>query len=178
MHLNVSQLLRETSGSRRTLAVDEKVALGDVGPESRFQGTVDLMRTDRGIWVTARLDSDVSCTCGRCLKQYRQPVRVSIEEEFLAKSDARTGTVVTHPVPDGFEDSYIAQDRMLDLSEAVRQYAALATPMKPVCSEGCLGICPTCGASLNEEQCNCDKAPMDARWGPLLELVSTTEDDS
>ena len=178
MHLNVSQLLKETSGSRRTLAVDEKVALGDVGPESRFQGTVDLMRTDRGIWVTARLDSDLSCTCGRCLKQYRQPVRVSIEEEFLVRPDPRGGAGVGNAGPFFTEDSYIAQDRILDLSEAVRQYASLATPMKPVCSDGCLGICPTCGVSRNEEQCDCDKAPRDARWGALLELVSTTEDES
>jgi len=41
--------------------------------------------------------------------------------------------------------------------------------MKILCAEDCKGLCPTCGANLNETDCDC-KAPVDARWASLKDL--------
>ena len=43
----------------------------------------------------------------------------------------------------------------------------LAIPMKPLCTEACLGLCPQCGANQNGEGCSCADSPVDARWGVL-----------
>ena len=66
----------------------------------------------------------------------------------------------------------IDEHHTLDLSEAARQYAIAAVPMKPLCDQDCLGICSACGVNLRENSCKCDKAPRDSRWSPLLELLS------
>ena len=59
MHINVSQLLKESSGSARSLTLDVRVPLEDSSPTVRVSGPVDLLRTDRGIWTSAALESRV-----------------------------------------------------------------------------------------------------------------------
>jgi uncharacterized protein len=47
----------------------------------------------------------------------------------------------------------------VDLSPAVREELALAAPAYPVCREDCAGLCPTCGADLNQGPCQCAVSP-------------------
>jgi len=46
----------------------------------------------------------------------------------------------------------------------------LAMPAHPLCGESCAGICPVCGANLNEEQCSCSDEKIDPRWAALAEF--------
>ena len=172
MIFNVSQLIKEPSGSRRTFQVNQAQILVDEAHTSRVLGTVRLLRTDQGIWVSARLDSEVQCTCSRCLKEHVQPIRMTIEEEFLPRVSSTTGAVLPD---DRAENFYIDELQVLDISEAVQQYSELSIPMKPVCHEGCAGICLACGLNLNDGTCECDKEPRDQRWGELLELVQADD---
>ena len=174
MLFNVSQLMREPSGSARTFEVDEAWTLTEGAHVSRVRGTVSMLRTDKGIWVSATLDSRAPCTCNRCLKEYQQPVHMAIEEEYFPVVDVDTGAAGDRS-GDGDEVFYVDHNHILDLREAARQYAAIGIPMKPVCREDCAGICPNCGANLNESPCTCDKTTRDGRWGPLAELVATSD---
>jgi len=167
--------MREPSGSSRFFEVDEEFALMNVGQSQRVRGTVELMRTDKGVWVSAKLDSEALCTCSRCLSDCRQPVRMTIEEECLpnGESDIEAGVAVDKG---GTEEKVgLDENHILDLTEAVRQYSALSMPMKPVCRDDCRGICFKCGANLNETSCQCDLTARDARWGPLLDLQASPE---
>ena len=64
----------------------------------------------------------------------------------------------------------IDEQHTLDLTEAVRQYALMATPMKALCKKDCAGLCQTCGKNLNEGKCHCPKDDNDLRWSKLAEL--------
>ena len=174
MYFNVAQLLKETSGSRRTYQVDETLALEENAAASCIAGTIRLLRTDQGVWVSAVLESQVTCRCSRCLTDYAQPIRMDIEEEYLSLVDIVSGARLD--LTEGGEENFIIDhNHILDLTEAVRQYAALSIPMKQVCDEGCKGLCMTCGASRNKAPCTCDDTPVDSRWAPLLELASAAE---
>ena len=81
MVMNVAQLLMEPSGSTRRYAVDDEFTAMEGGAVHRVWGSVKLLRTDRGVWVSAELDSESICACSRCLKEYRQPLRMTIDEE-------------------------------------------------------------------------------------------------
>ena len=176
MYINVSSLTRELSGSTRTVEIDERCALLERGEPSRVSGSVTMLRTEAGIWVSARLDSGVTSTCGRCLTEYVQPVHMAIEEEFLLEAGPYTRTRARRP-EDEDQYFYVGTDHVLDLTDAARQYATLNMPMKPVCREDCSGMCVKCGTSLNEATCRCDKAPASARWAALSTLVSGGEQD-
>ena len=73
--------------------------------------------------------------------------------------------------PDAFS---IDSQHVLDITEAIRQYAVLALPMKPLCKPDCQGLCPHCGRNLNEGQCSCPQKSVDARWTKLKELLKNT----
>jgi len=57
---------------------------------------------------------------------------------------------------------------VVDLAELATEQVQLATPLKPLCRESCQGLCPRCGADLNQGLCACPKTT-DSRWTPLLE---------
>ena len=174
MYFNVSQLLKEPTGSTRHYEVEEKLPINGAGLLSHFIGSVAFLKTDGGIWVSAGFESTVRCECSRCLEQYVQAVYLPIEEEYYPITEVDTGARLnSSDIP---EDSfYIDQNNVLDLTEALRQYSEMEIPMKPICKESCLGICVNCGVNLNEEQCQCEKNSVDARWGPLLEMASTND---
>jgi len=174
MYFNVSQLMKEASGARRDYQVEEAGPLKDDSP-CVVSGQVKFLRTDQGIWVSARLTSNVPNTCSRCLKEYEQPIDMAIEEEFLPVVDVATGAR-RNDSDESNEHFYIDHNHILDLAEAASQYASMAMPMKPMCRKDCPGICFTCGADLGNTTCDCDESQVDPRWNSLLEAVSADGD--
>ncbi len=55
----------------------------------------------------------------------------------------------------------------LDPGELAAEQLTLALPMKPLCNDSCRGLCPRCGADLNQGRCGCPEKT-DERWAPLL----------
>ncbi len=169
MYINVSGLTRESSGSTRTYEIDEDCDLLDGSGPRRLTGTVNLLRTDKGVWVSASLDTHTDSICGRCLAEYVQPLHMAIEEEFLFEIDPFTGTRTSRSEDDQY--FHIGPDQLLDLTESAIQYAALNMPMKPICRKECAGMCLDCGADLNESACSCESSPIDERWAALSMLL-------
>ena len=125
-------------------------------------GSVKLMRTDKGVWVSAEISTDARCACSRCLKEFSQRVDVAFEEEAFHTSERPSDEAQALT----FDDKWI-----LDLTEALEQYLHLAAPVKPMCREECRGICPRCGTDLNETACVCDHDTRDSRWAELLQTA-------
>jgi len=170
MRINVSQLLKESLGSLRQYQINEAVEIGEDKQSYPVLGEVELMRTDRSILVKGTLQTEPAITCSRCLNAFRCPLILRLEEEYFPTVDVITGAAI--PVPDEINCFTIDAQHILDLGEAVRQCALVATPMKPLCSEDCAGLCPTCGCNLNLKKCDCPSQPIDPRWLKLTELVN------
>lgn len=166
IEINVSQLLKSPVGSTRRYEIDDKTDIGDYFAFVR--GEVTLLRTGRGILVTGCLTTEVQLTCARCLGSFHHPVTLDVEEEYFPTIDIATGAIVKAPEdePGAFT---INQNNILNLGEAIRQYAVLAVPMKPLCRPDCAGLCPTCGANLNIGKCACPVKIIDPRWRKLAD---------
>ena len=172
MHLNVSQLMREPSGSTRHHTLDDTVVSSEGVDEIKIVADVKLMRTLRGVWISVKAGSDVRCTCARCLAEYLQPIRITIEEEALLSEDVSAGLI---DFDEADAPPLIDENRELDLSDILHQYASIATPMQPICREDCKGLCELCGINLNEMKCECNTELRDPRWDVLREVVSVSE---
>jgi uncharacterized protein len=170
MFYNVAQLLKEPVGSTRTYSIDETIPTGDGNAQDAFRGTVSLLRTDKGIWLSAGLDGHVWLVCGRCLKNYSYPMKLAIDEEYLPTVDIATGQSFQLPSP---EEGTFTVDRrhILSLMEAVRQYTITNQPMQPLCRKDCQGLCPVCGSDKNESVCICEERAAKPRWTLLLKLI-------
>jgi len=169
MQLNVSQQLKESIGSVRNYEVSEVVDIAGGGSDSLVQGKVKLMRTDRGILVASVLQTKIEVTCSRCLSLFSCPLTLNIEEEYFPTTDVVSGASL--PLPEEPGCFTIDEYHVLDLTEAIRQYALLATPMKPLCHEDCAGLCPNCGHNLNQGPCDCPVERVDPRWSALIRLL-------
>ena len=172
MRINVSQQLKAPIGSIRDYELSEIIDIAGDGSANLVQGEVRLMRTDRGILATGTLHTEVEVTCSRCLSLFSCPLTLNIEDEYFPTTDIVSGALL--PLPD--EPGYFTFDEhhVLDLTEAIRQYALLAVPMKPLCRKDCAGLCPNCGHNLNQGACHCLPQGGDPRWSELNKLASAS----
>ncbi len=167
MEINVSQQLKASVGSIRNYEVNETIDTGS--GSSMVQGKVRLMRTDRGILVKGILHTEVEVTCSRCLTLFSCPLGLNIEEEYFPATDVVSGTSL--PLPEEPGCFTIDERHTLDLTEAIRQSALLAIPMKPLCREDCAGLCPGCGHNLNQGPCNCLPQERESHRSELSKLA-------
>lgn len=169
VQINVSQQLKEPIGSIRDYKINEIVDIAD--DNCLIQGEIKLMHTNRSIIAKGTLRTEIERTCSRCLSLFSCPLSLNIEEEYFPITDVLTGIPLSLPDEPGCFT--IDENNILDLTEAIRQYALLATPMKPLCHQDCSGLCPTCGGNLNQTSCNCPPRPADSRWSELSKLILT-----
>jgi uncharacterized protein len=171
VRINVSQLLKLPIGATRSYRVSDRVNIA--GGDSLVQGEVSLVRTDRGILAKATLHTEVEIMCSRCLTLFISPLTLNIEEEYFPVIDVVSGSSLSPPNEPGC--FIIDEHHMLDLTEAIRQYALLAVPMKPLCRRACAGLCPACGRNLNQGICGCPSQDVDPRWSELRKLTLTND---
>jgi uncharacterized protein len=172
--INVSTLLEEPVGSvRRYVANTERVTVAEADYERTVDGSVALIRSDRGILVHAELHTIAALECGRCLEPVEEVLTIVFDEEFVPERRPDTGLPTPDLKPEEFR---IDEHRHLDLSEAVRQYEQSAIPLQPLCRADCAGLCPRCGQNLNQAQCDCPTDDTDDRWGALAGLADQLRD--
>ena len=168
MEINVSQLLQEPVGATRRWDIDDEMSSPPDGSTRRFTGECRLLHTRFGILTSCDLGTVIDLECNRCLSAFHHPLRVRFEEEFVPTVDVTTGVRLE---PSGDESQFtIDQHHVIDIRDAVRQYLLMALPLKPLCSEACAGLCPSCGHNLNEGPCGCPPQDIDSRRGRLNNL--------
>ncbi|MHB0868217.1 MAG: YceD family protein [Chloroflexota bacterium] len=152
---NVAQLLKSVTGTIRRVEVNEldPDLAADLQTVSPTIGSLRLMRTSAGILVTGTLTHEVEAACSRCLETFVRTQTIEIDDEFVPVVDVDSG--VGLPEPDDVDAFRLTPDHLLDLSEAIRQYAIVESPLQPLCEEGCKGLCSSCGANLNLGACDC-----------------------
>ncbi len=171
MRINVSQQLKASIGSTRKYEVSEFVNVA--GGKSMVQGEVGLMRTDRSILAKGTLHTEVEVICSRCLSLFSCPLTLNIEEEYFPIADVVSGASL--PLPEEPGCFTIDEHHVIDLTEAIRQCALLAIPMKPLCRGDCAGLCPSCGHNLNQGSCGCSPQETDPRWSALSKLTLASD---
>ncbi|MGH2348380.1 MAG: YceD family protein [bacterium] len=143
---------------------DERVVSGSSGLilDAPVTGNLDVTRTPLSLRLRGTVATVATMLCGRCLTVIERPLAVTLDEEFSLTADAR---------PEDAEAGWVSGAApLLDVTEVIRQHLLLAAPMVPLCSSGCRGLCPVCGASRNEADCGHADRPADPRWAPLAEL--------
>lgn len=55
----------------------------------------------------------------------------------------------------------------IDFAPEIAEQVIMELPLKPLCSDGCQGLCATCGADLNEGDCGCERAAFNLKFGAL-----------
>ena len=170
MQINVAQLLKANTGTSQDYEVNDIIDVFGDGRGRVVRGQVRLLRTRRGILVKGVLNAEVELACSRCLSLFNYPVTLNIEEEYIPTVDVDSGAPL--PLPEEPDSFTIDEHQYIDLTEAIGQYTVLAIPIKPLCREGCAGLCQNCGHNLNLGDCSCPPQAIDPRWSELSKFLN------
>lgn len=140
-----------------------------------FVGEVEIWNSGDELLVRARLSGEAEVGCGRCLTRYRFPVKASFAELFR---EGEPSEDAEEEEGDEYTITYYTGDQ-IDLTDSLRENLLLELPMQPVCRRECNGLCPTCGANLNEDACTCaSNSTVDPRLVKLEELLRKPDSNS
>jgi DUF177 domain-containing protein len=130
----------------------------------------ELLRESEGISFTGDIETVATLTCSRCLEPYALPLDLHFDLLYTAQPEAvdrgesrMDADEVTRTHFDG---------RRIDLDQLLEEQIYLAVPLKPLCRPDCRGLCPRCGANLNQSSCNCrEERVEDSRFLELKKLL-------
>jgi DUF177 domain-containing protein len=120
----------------------------------------------RDVIVHGTLAATVPQTCGRCTEAF--PALIEADVDLRLEPRPSTGDSVELGADDLDVDFYT--DDQIDLRRIVENETTLALPMKPLCHDGCRGLCAVCGANRNLTPCGCEQRPPDERLAALGEF--------
>lgn len=110
--------------------------------------------------LTGRVSTGYEGECARCLQPVREELDLPLAETFRPVSS-------TDESAD--EDDYRYEGNQLDIGQAIRDNLLPVIPQRLLCRETCPGLCPDCGANLNDEDCGCATA-REGRLSPFDQL--------
>ena len=116
--------------------------------------TVDVTNTGDAFLVSGIVRGKGVCACGRCLDDVEVDIASEVEGYFLIEEPDES------QMGEWEEDEFdvLGDDHVIDLEPLLVAAILVDLPLMPLCREDCAGLCPTCGANLNRESCNCAEA--------------------
>jgi uncharacterized protein len=132
-----------------------------------LQVSLSYYRAGTEIFISGRLDAATTAACSRCAEEFDLPSHRRFRYVLAAKV-MRDGNGFALKAED-LEFSFYHGDEV-DLTPLIREQALLALGERPLCREDCRGLCPQCGANLNEGDCGCVPRGLDPRLAVLRTL--------
>jgi uncharacterized protein len=136
--------------SWRPKGVDE----GILGLNTPFIVNIKIFRTGDKYVLDGDLEGSIQVMCDRCLEYYQHYVKTDFRL-FLARSHD-TEKAEIELLDEDMEVDFIRGEE-IDLDEIIQEQLYLSLPIKSLCMEECLGLCPICGHNLNKGACQCKR---------------------
>lgn len=133
----------------------------------------DIFPQAEGLLVRGVVTGRIALPCNRCAEE----AVYEIEQRFDNFEPFPTLDEHGEPTPDPDVDEYFIRfsparsgELEVNLAALAWEEFAQAQPTYPLCRESCAGLCPKCGASLNEGVCACENGNDDPRLAKLRGL--------
>lgn len=162
------------SGDRETFTFEEEFPVR--GPEGedvpgRASVTAESTRAGSRYLLEGKIEAVVRGECSRCLKAF--DFKIYTEFSLVLQ---RGGGMLDRIEGEDFILLSEAQEYDFDIFPLVHETILLEMPIKYLCAESCAGICPGCGADLNEGVCGCGEETGDPRWDSLKKLLKEEDE--
>ena len=109
--------------------------------------------------LSGTIRADMRCRCDRCAREF------DLHREIAAKAQLAQ-SLQDEEDPDYF----LLEGDKLDIDEVLESCFILEMDQQLLCREDCKGLCPRCGADLNNGPCGCKKES-DPRLAVLEQLL-------
>ena len=153
------------------LSFTDALALGEVYRDPAWRLLDVNLRLERDgldVFVTGEVRAAVSQACGRCLEPSPSEVTATLDVRLVPRPSTADNVELA---ADDLDVDFYDKD-VIDIGALIDAETTLALPMKPLCREGCLGLCRVCGGNRNVVKCECPERPPDPRLAALKDLAS------
>jgi uncharacterized protein len=117
------------------------------------------------IHLKGHLKTTLEASCDRCLGRVEMPVNRDLDLFYRPMSTiAREEEVEISP---GELDIGFYSGEGIELEDVLSEQVILSVPMKLICRPECQGLCPTCGANRNIQDCHCPATAVDSSFSSL-----------
>jgi uncharacterized protein len=136
--------------------------------------TIDLhiRRIGQLFEAVGRFETRVRLSCSRCLADYETPLAADFILSF-SREQPETEEPSRHAETELSAEEIgliLIHGEEIDLHDAVQEEVLMAVPMKTLCRPDCKGLCPQCGADLNQGECGCEKKIINPKFAVLKSL--------
>jgi uncharacterized protein len=174
----VSELLLDVSRMREAHDRIERTfppeALDLSGDLFRLAGPVwlafDITKDKDQFRLAGRVRTALALLCGRCLEPFSLPVDEAFDLLYLPHA-AQAGEGELEIEDEDLTTAYY-HNQLIDLGQLMQEQCYLAVPMKPLCRDGCRGLCAMCGTNLNAATCDCRPTWEDPRLAGLRHVTT------
>jgi uncharacterized protein len=125
----------------------------------------ELAGAGESVSVRGEVSALVHAHCARCLRELSRPIRARIDEQFLRVPDPQNPD---QRLLDGFQ---------IDLASPALESMLLEMPMRFLCDADCAGLCPTCGANVNQQPCCPKDEPRANPFAALSKLITSDDEE-
>jgi uncharacterized protein len=146
---------------RTTVDAPEDLSIGVIGVPAGSPVELDLRLESvvEGVLATGTATVVVSGECVRCLTPIADRLEIDVQELFV------------YPGSEATEDEASRLDGdLIDLEPLLRDSVVVELPFQPLCMPDCAGLCPDCGANLNDHPEHSHEVAPDPRWAALRRL--------
>ncbi len=91
-----------------------------------------------------------TATCSRCLCEF--PIDIAGDLDGIWERPGQ-------PLPDEEAAEPVDSEGRVDIGPSIIAALTIEAPFAPLHDEECLGLCASCGADLNVEECSCGSEP-------------------
>jgi uncharacterized protein len=150
------------------IAYLEDLSKIDFDFETPLQSEVKIHKVGQSVLITGKVQTTLRLQCVRCLKEFSYPLSSMLE-------------LTLHPLKEApsEEETEVGSEEMesnffeggeIHLSEIACEQIFLEIPYKPLCQEGCKGLCSICGKDLNISSCECVREEFTSGFSALKKL--------
>lgn len=144
----------EFEGSARELGLEPHEVAENPSFETlvgNIVARVVITRSGNRSLVRGRVAFRTRMECAVCWQEFEQDFDEDLTAELVSAADQPPAFELDRR---DIERELLAGD-VLDLFPLLRDAIHLAIPIAPRCRPDCRGVCPECGANLNEGSCGC-----------------------
>jgi uncharacterized protein len=133
----------------------------------------EIVKDKSQFQLAGRVATTLELPCSRCLEPFAWPVQADFDLRYQPHS-TNVGEAEREIEEDDLSTAFYDDDE-IDLGQLMREQFYLSLPMKPLCRDACLGLCPVCGTNLNRGNCGCKREWDDPRMAVLKTLTTRNE---
>ena len=162
MGINLHELILKPGSSlpfRKELSLERLDFPAVLSYEAPPVGEGVIVNSAGALSLTGTIRADMRCRCDRCAREFDLRREINVETQLADQLQDEEDP-----------DYFLLEGDKLDIDDLLESAFILSMDQQLLCREDCKGLCPRCGADLNDGPCGCGKES-DPRLAVLEQLL-------